>query len=132
MAKTFRAPATDYQGLKDFLGYRRIRKIGNNTYLEQVHRDDPSLLQGIAVRLHDTQILVFWEDGTIKLDSGGWKTPTTKHRLNGCLPYPFGVTQEKGHWYIDQYYYATNGEGRCRIRAGEFSDGMTIDTRVSK
>lgn len=67
------------------------RKLKNNTYAER--RDN----QAIAIRLHNTDILTFHQDGKIVVTSGGWKTVTTKARLNEYLE-DYGISQEKGLW----------------------------------
>lgn len=49
----------------------------------------------------------------LMLSSCGWKTNTTKERLNGLLnQYCFSISQKRGKWYI-------NGI--------PFNDGMVID-----
>ncbi len=35
-----------------------------------------------AFRLHKTTIVVAKDDGSVTLDSGGWRTPTTARRSN--------------------------------------------------
>jgi hypothetical protein len=79
------------------------RKIGNNTYLYP-HKD------GIAVRLHQTDVVVIHPDNTYTLNSGGWQTVTTKDRMNEYSP--ARVCQSKGVWYVDGY---------------PFVDGMKVD-----
>lgn len=37
-----------------------------------------------ALRLHDTDIVRWREDGSVRLDSGGWQTKTTRDRWNRC------------------------------------------------
>ena len=69
------------------------RKIGNNTYLER--RDDD-----IALRLQNTDILLYHPDGKITLNSGGWRTVTTKARINEFLPAEWSLWQERGVWYL--------------------------------
>lgn len=81
-----------YTDAVEKLGSRDTRKIGNNTYLER--RDDET----IAIRLHATDVVTF-TSGTITLNSGGWRTVTTKARLNYALP----VYSEKGTWYVGGY-----------------------------
>lgn len=68
------------------------RKLDNNTYAERRGED-------IAIRLHQTDILTYKKDGTIVANSGGWKTTTTKDRLNNYLPSGWSVSQRKGLWY---------------------------------
>jgi hypothetical protein len=67
------------------------RKVSNNTWLER-RGDD------IAVRLHDTDIVVYHPDGSITLDTGGWFTVTTKARM--CEFSPFSVSSTKGEWFV--------------------------------
>lgn len=68
------------------------KKVAHNTYL---HRVTPSC---IAVRLHQTDIILFHANGTATLNSGGWRTVTTKERLNRFSP--AGIGQENGLWYV--------------------------------
>ena len=87
------------------------RKLANNTY---AHRrgDD------IAVRLHETDVLTFRPNGTVVLDSGGWRSTTTKSRFNEFLPMPFRVWQAKGRWNVQA------GDVRA-----DYFDGMVVDLR---
>lgn len=91
------------------LGARGSRKIGNNTYLQRSG-------ENIAVRLHSTEILTFKPSGEAVVNTGGWKTVTTKARLNEYLPCQLGIGQTRGQWY-----WLKGGE-----RLGVFSDGDTI------
>ena len=52
----------------------------------------------IAIRLHNTDIITFVEDGCI-LNSGGWRTMTTKERINSFCS-PAHISQSKGLWYL--------------------------------
>jgi hypothetical protein len=71
------------------------KPIGNNTRLI-------ALDENIAIRLHETNIVIFAPDGTITLNSGGWRTPTTKERINDALRDQglLSVGANKGLWYI--------------------------------
>lgn len=55
------------------------RKIQNNTYLVRLDEDTIGLL------LHRTYIATYHRDSSVVLDSGGWRTYTTKDRLNGWV-----------------------------------------------
>lgn len=79
-----------YQNLKEKLGSRKTRKLGNNTYAEWRGQD-------IAIRLHATDILTYKSNNTCVVSSGGWKTHTTKHRLNEYCS-PLRIYQSKGMW----------------------------------
>lgn len=90
----------------------RKRKLANNTYLSKT--DDY-----YAITLHGTELIKFYPDKTI-LSSGGWRTATTKDRLNAFSG--FNIWQDKGIWYIGS-----------RVKEGDalqggaivFADGIT-------
>lgn len=75
------------------LGNREQKKIANNTYL--VRRNDGT----VAIRLHATDILTFRPDGTVVLRTNGWRSITTKARLNEYLGWGVGITQKDYTWY---------------------------------
>jgi len=100
------------------------RKVGNNTYLQRIGEN------AIALRLHNTDVVTYYADGSIVLDSGGWKTPTTKDRINMGLPGGWQVYQDKGIWYLvkGRYWDPIPPEEQ---RKWVFRDGITIrDGRV--
>ena len=72
------------------------KKLANNTY---AIRDaiEPGT---ISIKLHGTYIVTFHAGGRIVLNSGGWKTVTTKARLNEFTP--FGISQRNGIWYVSR------------------------------
>lgn len=73
------------------------------------------------IRYHNTDVLTLFDDGTVMLDSGGFRTVTTKERMNTYLPNGFGVWQDKGIWYVSQYL----GDG-VHGSAVMFFDGMIL------
>lgn len=45
-------------------------------------------------------VIAYWtEDNKLRISSAGWRTKTTKDRLN-CLPGVF-ICQKKGEWYLN-------------------------------
>ena len=91
---------------------KESRKLCNNTYLQR--REDGS----IAVRLHQTDVVTFNQDGSTVLISGGWRTVTTKDRINSYLP--FGqIWSTRGEWG-----YWRNGK-----RIADYCDGIRIGPR---
>ena len=70
--------------------FDRKRKIANNTveYWQGKTR---------VIRLHDTDIVKILENGDTVLNSGGWRTVTTKDRMSG---HGSRISQEKGVWYV--------------------------------
>ena len=92
---------------------KQSRKIANNTYL--IKGDGK-----ISVRLHSTDIITFWHTGNIVLNSGGWKTVTTKARINEFSP--FSIYQENSIWYVS----FTHHEPKTYC----FKDNMVISTQT--
>jgi len=71
---------------------RQERKIGNNTYAEIEHD------RSISVRLHGTDVVRFYANGLVKLNSGGWRTHTTKQRINKYSPVK--IFQKNFEWFL--------------------------------
>lgn len=96
-----------YASACDKLNGRDSRKVGNNTYLERIDS------QTVGVRLHGTHVVTIHADGRYTLNSGGWRTATTKSRINDYAP--ARLSQRRGEWFV------------CRDGAEvEFCDGMTL------
>lgn len=90
------------------------RKLGHNTYLVELPREGPD---AYGVRLHATDVAVFEPDGTLILNSGGWRTRTTQRRINAALSYGgFRVRSFRGEWWLHKW-----GE-----RVAPFEDGMRL------
>lgn len=105
-----------YSEAAQVLGARRGRKLENNTYLERRSADS------IAVRLHSTDVVTYYADGKVVLNSGGWRTVTTKDRLNKYAP--VNVVQEKRVWYVVRDW---------KTRAREvFEDGYIFEPEAAK
>lgn len=69
-------------------------------------------LDGAKLFLHNNLIAVL-NGSEVTLNSCGWKTSTTKERLNGVLsPYGFTISQKKGVWFLNDVL---------------FRDGMVVD-----
>lgn len=91
------------------------RKIANNTVR---YKDEKG---NVCIRLHDTNIIRQTKRGTVVFDSGGFKTPTTKERINTYTPVPISVFQEKGSWFLRER------EGQERVIP--FFDGIETDAK---
>ena len=103
---TIRSYAEAARVLAGGIGDRR--KLANNTYL--VRRADGE----IAVMLHETDVVIYYHDGTVKFDSGGWRTPTTRERINQYSPAT--VMQQAGVWLINALDSTVT-----------FADGMALE-----
>lgn len=84
----------------------------------------------IIIRQHNTDIITYYQDGTVRLNSGGWRTLTTKDRLNqltrAC------ISQEKGIWYVATKLgptYPPLTQQDWRASRVLFEDGMLVDAQ---
>lgn len=94
---------TKKEMLKDTQGVISSKLIDRNT-LKIEYANGTS-----AIRLHKTDIITFNKDRVI-LNSGGWRTVTTKDRINKFSPVK--IYQQHGIWYL---------------QTGEmFFDGITV------
>ena len=96
------------------------KPIGNNTRLyEMWHRGDVSHYE---VQLHGHVIMEVHKDGWV-IDSCGWRSVTTKARLNRYLPDEFVVKQKNGRWWLlSNPDYNEDQWGK----ATEFTDGAFL------
>lgn len=79
--------------------------------------------QTLRVQYHDTVVVSRDANGLVTLDSGGYRTVTTKLRMNQTSnQYGLGysVFQKAGDWFVCV--------GRDWDHRIPFTDGMTIDT----
>lgn len=95
-----------YADAATYLGKKRDRPAGYSRGRTRIVRLDADT---VAVRLHDTDIVTYHADGRIVLKTGGWKTATTKARMNEFSP--ARVHQADFEWFA-------NG--------GEFVEGMEV------
>lgn len=82
-----------YNTIKDFLGNKDKRKIGNNTYVLKCD-------EGMALRLHHTDIITYYPDGSLKLSNGGFETVTTRDRFNYLNFHGYYVETHLENWYL--------------------------------
>lgn len=104
-----------YESWDEYLGdkpKRTIKRSWMPTWAERMGDDV------IAIGLNETYIMFFRPDNTVELRTDGWKTVTTKDRMNDYLPQGWHVYQEKREWYVRNW------------RTDEvwpFAEGITID-----
>src|SRR5882724_5207541 len=73
----------------------------------------------VSVRYHRTDVATLHPDGSVTLRTDGWRTVTTKRRINQALRYfgiPAVVYQHRHEWHVA----ASGGAGT------EFEDGILI------
>jgi len=100
---------TAYNEASEHLGNRLTCKIDHNTYLSRV------FMGRVSVLFYGHPIIFYWHNGEIDVSSCGYRSCTTKDRLNKFLPPGFSVYQRKHQWYLS----------RANMPR-EFWDGMII------
>jgi hypothetical protein len=110
---------------------------GGNTTAERWHSGIHGTIgydAGFSVRLYQTEIAKWssYDPSSVTLNHGGYRTSTTKSRINAILDYlyghRFGLYQNCGEWYISRYSEIL--ESRCLL-AKDHWEGQTfiLDTR---
>lgn len=94
MAHLKHTPKT-YESAAEVLQGRDSIKLGNNTWLERI---DSGIDTAIAVRLHNTYIVRFQRNGEVTLHTGGYRTVTTKERLNQFTSKR--IYQKNHQWFV--------------------------------
>jgi len=69
---------------------------------------------GISVVYHNTEVVRI-EKGILTLNSGGYRTATTKQRMNQYTPDNVSVYQQKGKWFVDVGNSMYQFEDKMRI-----------------
>jgi hypothetical protein len=79
---------------EEALGGKDAKTLCNNTTLVRLDPDT------IGVCLHSTHIVKYHRSNRITLDSGCWRSKTTKQRMNAVLPTTLRVVQRDYSWYV--------------------------------
>lgn len=101
-----------YQNAKTLLGTSQEKKLQNNTYLKRVGP------RKFGVFLHGTCVVTVSHTHTYTVNSGGYRTSTTKQRINEYSP--ARVFQKEGKWFSQ----IAEWDG-CGVPV-PFKDGMKI------
>jgi hypothetical protein len=102
---------------------RTSRKVDNNTYARRLDSG------AVVLRLHKTDIMTAEPDGSVVIRSGGWRTVTTKARLNDYLKDGLSISQARGIWYWHRRHSYTEAEGYQWEKLPAFSEGDVIGQR---
>lgn len=100
----------DYKSADQVLGSKTSKVIGNNTELRRKSNGR------ITVLLHDNRIITYYPDNVTELFAAGYRSNTTKDRLNRYTPSQYSINQRSGTWYLFK-----NGE-----RKSKFFNGMKL------
>ena len=112
-----------YEDAVALLRGKASRKVGNNTILK--YGPSKELLTGeIGVYLHGNLIVVWYASNRVFLCSCGYRTVTTKDRMNRCIPREYRVFQEKNVWFVSRW----SGVPRLDARRVPFVEGMELMT----
>lgn len=147
---------TTWGRLDAYLGDRdeRPEKGRRNTWIRRL--SPGSMFGPIAVRYYATDIATAYVDGRVTLETGGWRTYTTKERLHDYLP-SFAIDgdgtmtdpqaavmrvqlyADKGTWKLSRTVHRRNlrrqwpepDDDYCWMRedVSDFYDGITLDAR---
>lgn len=123
MAQLKAAPR-NFASALEVLGGKQSIRLGNNTYLEQAHVGFGKAY--IGVRLHSTYIVRFYKDGAVTLHTGGYRTVTTKERINQFI---LGRVYQKAH---EWFFVVNRGElGFDWANPVPFEEGMDVGWATS-
>lgn len=106
---------TNFRQADEFLGRKTNRPLHGRA--TRIRREGDVII----IRQHNTDIITYFPDGSTLLNTGGWRTVTTKQRMNEYTPAWFAVWQNKGVWT----YNIHADEGNDRIH-GLFRDGLVV------
>ncbi len=106
-----------YERCKMLCGAKQCKRIAHNTDVNREWNGE------YTVRFHGTSILTFRANGDVVLSSGGFKTVTTKQRLNALSP--VRVRQTKGEWHVINPHEEPS-------RSIPFVDGMVVNTEMDR
>ena len=118
----------NYKEAKQLFEKAKNKKAGkplqNNTRLLKIGDD-------YAVKLHKTNVVIIHPDDTQTLDSGGWRTPTTKDRINEWSS--ANIYQKNLIWYLengdlfyDKMVVDENGKALCPVDGQEFEKAKKV------
>ena len=85
--RTYEQALAHYESIKPIRG-KVIRPIGNRRHQHrQIVRPPGRGMRGIAARLYATNVVTWYEDGTLVIDHGGYQSATTRQFVENVLPW---------------------------------------------
>lgn len=96
MGKRYQGPETYNEAMRFLDG--ADSRVWNGLRSTRFHLvGENSTQEGVAMEYHYTDVVTWLKNGDIIIDSGGWETNTTKHRLGAVTR----VWQDDGGWYFE-------------------------------
>lgn len=111
MASHFSPPFSDYKSADRFLNGKEQKRVSANSILERVHVDNLSMPR-IALRLYNTQIVTYYQDGGIEINTGGFNTSTTKRYINGAQNIAHVKTEKGKLCIMDRFIHGNATRSR--------------------
>lgn len=105
----------NFQQALEYLGNKTERPYAHNTRIEAVRITDSEA--AIVAKYHGNIVATFTPDHNV-YTSAGWKTLTTKERINWFLPDGFRVYQERSMWHLSKF----------GVGSWIWQDGITVDS----
>ena len=102
------------------------KPIANNTRLHQRGED-------YAVRLHNTDVVTIHSDDTYTLNTGGWRTVTTKERINRFSP--ASVYSDRKTWLVGGSLFEDGmkvGSGGSALIHNDPAEGFALQWELDK
>jgi len=115
MSRTNLSSQFDAQTIKT----TKARIVKRNTFERHENGDT-------IIRLHGTDIVRKHANGSVTLNSAGWKTVTTKDRMNDHMPAGYYLYSDKGQWYVSHGHRWANKDAI----AVPYFDGMVVPRDV--
>lgn len=117
---------TTYAEAVAFLGKRQSVKIANNTWLERLvwEGEDSGL---IGVRLHRTYVVIYYTNGTVAIDNGGWYTQTTARRIDQFTRIQVSFSKPGNRVYYRNPHYESGQSYFDHDNPIEFTEGMILN-----
>jgi hypothetical protein len=117
-------PRTSLRDQFDDAARRELKPkiVARNTFKYQDGADT-------VYRLHGTDVVRRKPDGSVVLNSGGWKTVTTKERINSYIGAGRALIQEGGQWYVCNSSYPWSDKNTKRV---PYFDGIQVPQCFNK
>ena len=104
----------NYEEAAQFLGDRLSKNVKGKRATVIVRFDDSA----IRLRYHGTTVAEFRKDGSVQVNSGRWRSRTTKDRINQAIRGLGVVFQKNFEWFMVDYQ---------RNTTVPFQDGMVVN-----
>jgi hypothetical protein len=90
-----------FAAAKEFLGDRESKQIpGKRATKITFHKGNDYSMDYYSLSYHKTWVVTWYADGRISLNTGGYRSVTTKRRINDAIFGKGSVYQRKGKWFF--------------------------------